>query len=62
MSEPADNIDLIRHVNEDSPLNDKELLSADLVVVDEFSMVDMRLAYLLHLLARGVPYDQLPWL
>ena len=28
--------------DEDSPLNDKELLSADLVVVDEFSMVDMR--------------------
>lgn len=33
--------------DEDSPLNDKELLSADLVVVDEFSMVDMRLAYIL---------------
>lgn len=33
--------------DEDSPLNDKELLSADLVVVDEFSMVDMRLAYML---------------
>ena len=33
--------------DEDSPLNDKELLSADLVVVDEFSMVDMRRAYIL---------------
>ena len=32
---------------EDSPLNDKEMLSADLIVVDEFSMVDMRLAYVL---------------
>ena len=26
---------------EDSPLNDTEMLSADLIVVDEFSMVDM---------------------
>lgn len=33
--------------DEDSPLNDSELLSADLIVVDEFSMVDMRLAYIL---------------
>ena len=32
---------------EDSPLNDTEMLSADLIVVDEFSMVDMRLAYVL---------------
>ncbi len=33
--------------DEESPLNDNDLLSADLVVVDEFSMVDMRLAYIL---------------
>ncbi len=33
--------------DEDSSLNDNTLLSADLVVVDEFSMVDMRLAYAL---------------
>ena len=33
--------------DEESPLNDTELLSADLIVVDEFSMVDMRLAYIL---------------
>ena len=29
--------------DEESPLNDTELLPADLIVVDEFSMVDMRL-------------------
>ena len=53
--------------DEDSDLNDKELLSADLVVVDEFSMVDMRLAYALftrlkpgvQLIMVGDP-DQLP--
>ena len=33
--------------DEESPLNDTELLPADLIVVDEFSMVDMRLAYIL---------------
>ena len=33
--------------DEESPLNDHELLSADFIVVDEFSMVDMRLAYIL---------------
>ena len=33
--------------DDDCPLNDHDLLSADLVVVDEFSMVDMRLAYIL---------------
>lgn len=33
--------------DEESSLNDTELLSADLIVVDEFSMVDMRLAYIL---------------
>lgn len=33
--------------DEENPLNDSELLSADLIVVDEFSMVDMRLAYIL---------------
>lgn len=51
--------------DEDSPLNDKELLSADLVVVDEFSMVDMRLAYtegvmksdLAYSFAQGSPYE-----
>ena len=32
---------------ENGPLNDTEMLSADLIVVDEFSMVDMRLAYVL---------------
>ena len=33
--------------DEESPLNDTELLPADLILVDEFSMVDMRLAYIL---------------
>jgi exodeoxyribonuclease V alpha subunit len=33
--------------DEESPLNETELLPADLIVVDEFSMVDMRLAYIL---------------
>ena len=33
--------------DEESTLNDTELLPADLIVVDEFSMVDMRLAYIL---------------
>lgn len=33
--------------DEESPLNDTDLLPADLIVVDEFSMVDMRLAYIL---------------
>ena len=33
--------------DEESSLNDTELLPADLIVVDEFSMVDMRLAYIL---------------
>ena len=33
--------------DEESPLNDTELLPADLIVVDECSMVDMRLAYIL---------------
>lgn len=33
--------------DEESHLNDTELLPADLIVVDEFSMVDMRLAYIL---------------
>ena len=33
--------------DEESPLNDTELRPADLIVVDEFSMVDMRLAYIL---------------
>lgn len=33
--------------DEESPLNDGELLPADLVIVDEFSMVDMHLAYAL---------------
>ena len=33
--------------DEESPLNDTELLPADLIVVDEFSMVDMMLAYIL---------------
>jgi helicase, putative, RecD/TraA family len=33
--------------DDDSFLNDDSLLSADLVVIDEFSMVDMRLAYAL---------------
>ena len=43
--------------DEESPLNDTELLPADLIVVDEFSMVDMRLAYIL--LERIKPGDQL---
>lgn len=33
--------------DEESPMNDQELLSSDLIIVDEFSMVDMRLAYAL---------------
>ena len=33
--------------DDDSPMNDTDLLSADLIVVDEVSMVDMRLAYAL---------------
>lgn len=33
--------------DEESPLNDDSILSSDLIVVDEFSMVDMRLAYAL---------------
>ena len=33
--------------DEESPLNDTELLPADLIVVEEFSMVDMRLADIL---------------
>ena len=43
--------------DEESPLNDTELLPADLIVVDEFSMVDMRLAYIL--LERIKPGPQL---
>lgn len=43
--------------DEESPLNDTELLPADLIVVDEFSMVDMRLAYIL--LERFKPGAQL---
>ena len=33
--------------DDESPMNDTDLLSADLIVVDEVSMVDMRLAYAL---------------
>lgn len=33
--------------DDDSPMNDTDLLSADLIIVDEVSMVDMRLAYAL---------------
>ena len=43
--------------DEESPLNDTDLLPADLIVVDEFSMVDMRLAYIL--LERIKPGSQL---